>query len=926
MPMDKNLKKIFLIGSGPIIIGQGCEFDYSGTQACKALQEEGCEVVLLNSNPATIMTDPNMAHATYIAPMTIETCIEIIKKERPDALLPTLGGQTALNLAVELSKLGILEKYHVKLIGADVDSIEKAESRKFFREAMAKIGLGTPRAFTVANKEQVSDVLKHLSFPLIIRTSFTLGGLGSGIVYTEEELSQKCQDLFANPHFQAIEIEESLIGWKEFEMEAIRDRADNCIIVCSLENVDPMGVHTGDSITVAPAMTLCNKEYQRMRQATFDILREIGVNTGGANVQFAIHPDTGRMLVIEMNPRVSRSSALASKATGYPIAKIATKLALGYTLDELENTLTATPASFEPTIDYVVTKLPRFNFEKFPHCDGILTTKMQATGEVIGLGRNFQESLQKALCSLEKDLSGLTRKKIKKELLNVRLKKPYFDRLFYLTEALREGYSIEELYQWTYVDRWFLEQIADLVHSEQIITHKKITEISKNEWRRFKRQGFSDAYLAELLQSNETEIRRVRQDQNVLPVYKRVDTCAAEFPTQTACLYSTYEYECESKPTNRKKVMIIGSGPNRIGQGIEFDYGSVHAALTARELGFETIMVNSNPETVSTDYDIVDRLYLEPLTLEHVLNIIELEKPDYVVTQFGGQTALNLVVGLDKAGVPLLGTDAQAIDVCENRNLFKQMIVQFGFRQPKNFCIEAPEIWQSYADKVEYPVILRPSYLLSGSSMKIIRNAAEFNDYFQLASLDKKYFPILVEEFLIDAVEVEVDGICDGETVFIPGVMEQLELAGIHSGDSTCYFPPKNLVKELQDEIITQAKQLALLFRIRGLFNIQFAVKEGAIYIIEINPRSSRTVPYLSKALGMSLPKIAMQCLLGQGLQSQGYELPIYRDFISVKIPVFPFDRLGRVELGPEMRSTGEMMVVQKDFEKITVTCLQEIS
>lgn len=918
MPKHPNLKKIFVIGSGPIVIGQGCEFDYSGTQACKALREEGCKIILLNSNPATVMTDSQIADATYIAPMTLETCEQIIQKELPDALLPTLGGQTALNLAVELASHGILEKYKTRLIGASVDAIKKAEDRKLFREAMFRIGLETPRAHTITRLEEVDSIEKKFSFPIIVRTSFTLGGFGSGIAYSLPELKALCQHLFSLPIIKAIELEESLIGWKEFEMEAIRDCADNCIIVCSLENVDPMGVHTGDSITVAPAQTLCNKEYQRMRLATFAILREIGVDTGGANVQFAVHPDTGRMLVIEMNPRVSRSSALASKATGYPIAKIATKLALGYTLDELDNRLTSQriPASFEPTIDYVVTKLPRFNFEKFPLCEGILTTRMQSTGEAMAIGRNFQESLQKAIASLEKNIFGLGFKKIALDQVLEKISKPYHDRLFYIAEAFRQGISIEEIYQKTAIDKWFLIQILELITIEKSIEHHSFADMTQEQLRMLKRKGFSDRYLAELFSSEEMIVRHLRREFGILPVYKRVDSCAAEFAVKTICLYSTYEKECEVEPSTRQKILIIGSGPNRIGQGIEFDYSSVHAALACRELGYETIMVNSNPETVSTDYDIVDRLYLEPLTLEHVLNIIDVEKPAGVITQFGGQTSLNLVPGLDAVKVPLIGTSAHAIDSCENRDLFKSMVTKLGFKQPDNFCIYHQDDWLKHAKSIQYPVIVRPSYLLSGSSMQIIRNAGEFLSYSNLLSSAQHYFPILVERFLENAIEVEVDGICDGKNVFIPGVMEQLDPAGIHSGDSVCCFPAHTLSQAMQNHIIEQATALALAFNIKGLFNIQFAIHQENIFIIEMNPRSSRTVPYLSKALGISLPNIATRCILGQSLQEQGYTQPITPNYFSIKMPVFPFDRLGQVALGPEMRSTGEMMLVKKKITK----------
>lgn len=918
MPRYAGLKKIFVIGSGPIVIGQGCEFDYSGTQACKALREEGCHIILLNSNPATIMTDRDIADATYVAPMTVETCEEIIRKEKPDALLPTLGGQTALNLSVALARSGFLEQQGVRLIGASLTSIEKAENRKLFREAMQRIHLETATAHTVTSLEEIKKIKNQLHFPIMIRTSFTLGGLGSGIVQTWDELMMQCQSLFSVSDLNAIELEESLVGWKEFEMEAIRDHADNCIVVCSLENVDPMGIHTGDSITVAPAQTLCNKMYQRMREATFAVLREVGVDTGGANVQFAVHPDTGRMVVIEMNPRVSRSSALASKATGYPIARIAAKLALGYTLDELENVMTgdAIPASFEPTIDYVVVKFPRFNFEKFPQCSGILTTKMQSTGEVIGFGRNFQEALQKAITSVEKNFFGLKIKNISSENILQRITQPYHDRLFYVAEAFRKKISVEVVYEKTKIDRWFLEQIQEL-----ILLEENSLSLSEKTLRLLKRKGFSDRYLADRFQCDEWDIRQKRKDGSIFPVYKRIDSCAAEFPAKTACFYSTYDQACEALPTNRKKILIIGSGPNRIGQGIEFDYGSVHAALASREAGYETIMINSNPETVSTDYDTVDRLYLEPLTLEYVLNVIEKEKPDGVMTSFGGQTALNLIFGLQKANATLLGTQAAAVDLCENRDLFQKKIHALGLRQPDNFCVYNAKEWEDAAKKIIYPVIVRPSYLLSGSAMQIIPDEKAFLSHLKMIAEDEKYFPILVERFLERAIEVEVDGICDGENVFIPGVMEQLEEAGIHSGDSTCCFPAHTLSDALQKNIIEQASRLALACQIMGPFNVQFALQGETIFVIELNPRSSRTVPFLSKALGFSVAKIAARCLLGESLQTQGFLKPITPAFFSFKIPVFPFDRLAPHALGPEMRSTGEMMLMQKKIaEKIDLT------
>ncbi len=933
MPKNPSLKNILVIGSGPIIIGQGCEFDYSGTQSTKALREEGCRVILLNSNPATVMTDSTMADATYIAPMTLETCNEIIKKEKIDAVLSTVGGQTALNLSLELAQSGILSAAGIELIGASAQAIEKAENRKLFREIMHNIGLETPAAHSITNIEEIFSLKESIVFPLIVRTSFTLGGFGSGIVNNLEELINVCQQLFSIPSINSVELEESLIGWKEFEMEAIRDRADNCIIVCSIENVDPMGVHTGDSITIAPAQTLCNKEYQRMRSATFEILRAIGVDTGGANVQFAVNPQNGRMLVIEMNPRVSRSSALASKATGYPIAKVATKLALGYTLDELSHALTGNhiPASFEPSIDYVVTKIPRFDFEKFPKCDGVLTTKMQSIGETMGVGRNFLESFQKALAGVENNFSIFALTDHSLEYIIERISKPYHDRILYVIEGLRRGLDLNYVHEKTLIDKWILEQINLLAIMHNDISKIKFHDFTKNDFTLLKQNGFSDKYLAEIFNINENEIRDRRKQLNILPIYKRIDSCAAEFLTNTACLYSSYDTECEARPSSLQKIMIIGSGPNRIGQGLEFDYTCVFAALASREAGFETIMINNNPETVSTDYDIVDRLYFEPLTLEHVLNVVEIEKPDSVILQFGGQTAIKLVPGLNEAKVPILGTSAASIDCCENRDSFQKLVKKLNLRQPDNFCIYHSEDYKTYANNIQYPVIIRPSYLLSGSSMKILRNAIEFISCLDLLSGQQKYFPILVEKFLENAIEIEVDGICDGKDVFIPGIMEQADLAGVHSGDSTCFIPARSLSPAIQHEIIEQATQLALAIGIVGFFNVQFAIQNEDIFIIEVNPRSSRTIPFLSKALSIPLPKIAMKCLLGETLQSQGYVQPIKINYYSVKIPIFPFDRLGQYELSPEMRSTGEIMLINKNFTEnfqhdFDIISLQEVA
>jgi carbamoyl-phosphate synthase large subunit len=923
MPKRTDLKSILIIGAGPIVIGQACEFDYSGAQACKALREEGYRVILVNSNPATIMTDPNMADAVYIEPIHWRTVSHIIARERPDALLPTMGGQTALNCALDLVRHGVLEQYAVEMIGASPDAIDMAEDRDRFRKAMAEIDLKTPRSVIAHTLEEALSGQPDIGFPTIIRPSFTLGGSGGGIAYNREELVEIVERGLDLSPVSEVLIEESVLGWKEFEMEVVRDCADNCIIVCSIENLDPMGVHTGDSITVAPAQTLTDKEYQIMRDASLAVLRKIGVDTGGSNVQFAINPANGQMVIIEMNPRVSRSSALASKATGFPIAKVAAKLAVGYTLDELQNEITGgrTPASFEPSIDYVVTKVPRFNFEKFPQADPRLTTQMKSVGEVMAIGRTFQESIQKALRGLEIGVDGFT------EILDQRRPDPHITlkhelgvpgprRLWFVAEALRMGYSVEALYELTWIDPWFLVQIEELVQIAGEVRTQGLAGLQQRERLYFlKRKGFSDSRLATLTGSTETTIRQWRDRLDVHPVYKRVDSCAAEFATSTAYLYSTYEEECEAEPTDRKKIMVLGGGPNRIGQGIEFDYCCVHAALALREDGYETIMVNCNPETVSTDFDTSDRLYFEPLTLEDVLEIVRKEQPHGVIVQYGGQTPLKLAKPLEANGVRIIGTSPDAIDQAEDRERFQQMIHRLGLLQPPNRTAREPEEAVRLAREIGYPLVVRPSYVLGGRAMEIVHQE-DLRRYMREAVQVSNDSPVLLDHFLSDAVEVDVDALSDGQEVIIGGIMEHIEEAGVHSGDSACSLPPYSLSPAIQDRLRQQMRAMALELGVIGLMNAQFAIQGDAIYILEVNPRASRTVPYVSKATGRPLAKIAARCMVGRSLADQGIAGEIIPGYYSVKEAVFPFVKFPGVDplLGPEMKSTGEVMGVGRSF------------
>ncbi|KRA20831.1 carbamoyl-phosphate synthase large subunit [Lysobacter sp. Root604] len=930
MPKRTDIKTVLIIGAGPIVIGQACEFDYSGAQACKALRDEGYRVVLVNSNPATIMTDPNMADAVYIEPINWQTVEKIIAKEKPDALLPTMGGQTALNCALDLADNGVLEKYNVELIGAKREAIRMAEDRELFRVAMAEIGLECPKAEVARSFEQAVDIQTRVGYPTIIRPSFTLGGSGGGIAYNKEEFEEIAKRGLELSPVHEILVEESVLGWKEFEMEVVRDTADNCIIVCSIENFDAMGVHTGDSITVAPAQTLTDKEYQRLRDASIAVLRKIGVDTGGSNVQFGINAQNGRVVVIEMNPRVSRSSALASKATGFPIAKIAAKLAIGYTLDELRNEITggATPASFEPTIDYVVTKIPRFAFEKFPQADARLTTQMKSVGEVMAMGRTFQESLHKALRGLETgkvgldptglDLSSDTdMAKLRREL-----KEPGPERMFHIGDAFRAGMSVEDVHALSFVDPWFLDQIEELIAAERKLAEAGLASLDKARMRALKRMGFSDARIAQLTGTDETAVRTLRRAFGVRPVYKRVDSCAAEFATTTAYMYSTYEDECEAQPTNRDKIIVLGGGPNRIGQGIEFDYCCVHAALALREDGYETIMVNCNPETVSTDYDTSDRLYFEPLTLEDVLEIADLEKPKGVIVQYGGQTPLKLARALEANGVPIIGTSPDSIDLAEDRERFQQLVQELGLAQPINRTARNPEEALLLAGQIGYPMVVRPSYVLGGRAMEIVYSDADLTRYIRDAVKVSNDSPVLLDRFLDNAVEVDVDIIADREGhVLIGGVMEHIEEAGVHSGDSSCSLPPYSLSPATQDELRKQVVALAKSLKVVGLMNTQFAIQTDAegrdtIFLIEVNPRASRTVPFVSKATGMPLAKIAARCMVGQTLASQGALEEIVPDYYSVKEAIFPFAKFQGVDpiLGPEMRSTGEVMGVGKNF------------
>jgi carbamoyl-phosphate synthase large subunit len=925
MPKRSDIQSILIIGAGPIVIGQACEFDYSGAQACKALKQEGYRVILINSNPATIMTDPETADAVYIEPINRHTVEAIIAKEKPDALLPTMGGQTALNCALDLADAGILEKYKVELIGASREAIRMAEDRELFRRAMADIDLECPKAEVAKSLEQALEIQVKVGYPTVIRPSFTLGGSGGGIAYNREEFVEIVgRGLELSPVHEVL-IEESVLGWKEFEMEVVRDKADNCIIVCSIENLDPMGVHTGDSITVAPALTLTDKEYQRLRDASIAVLRKIGVDTGGSNVQFGVNSENGRVVVIEMNPRVSRSSALASKATGFPIAKVAAKLAVGYTLDELRNEITGgkTPASFEPTIDYVVTKIPRFAFEKFPAADARLTTQMKSVGEVMAIGRTFQESLQKALRGLETGKDGFNQNKLDLDsaddiaMLKRELRQPRPERLFYLADAFRAGLSLEEIYQLTHIDRWFLDQIAELIEIEAQVKSGGFAALDAAQMRALKRKGFSDARLATLLGTDEAAVRKLRHAFKVHPVYKRVDSCAAEFATTTAYLYSTYEEECEANPSSRDKIMVLGGGPNRIGQGIEFDYCCVHAALALREDGFETIMVNCNPETVSTDYDTSDRLYFEPLTLEDVLEIIAVEKPKGVIVQYGGQTPLKLARALEANGAPVIGTSPDSIDLAEDRERFQQMVAKLGLTQPPNRTARTPDEALALAREIGYPLVVRPSYVLGGRAMEVVHGDADLRRYITDAVRVSNDSPVLLDRFLDNAVEVDVDIVADVRgNVLIGGIMEHIEEAGVHSGDSSCSLPPYSLSKNVQDELRVQVAQMARELKVIGLMNTQFAIQGDTIFILEVNPRASRTVPFVSKATGVALAKIAARCMVGKTLAEQHATKEVVPEYYSVKEAIFPFLKFQNVDpiLGPEMRSTGEVMGVGRSF------------
>ena len=923
MPKRTDIKSILILGAGPIIIGQACEFDYSGAQACKALREEGFRVILVNSNPATIMTDPSMADATYIEPVEWKTVARIIEEERPDALLPTMGGQTALNCALDLAKHGVLDKFSVEMIGANADAIDKAEDRERFDKAMKAIGLNTPNSGIAHSMEEATQVADRFGFPCIIRPSFTMGGSGGGIAYNREEFETICRrGLDLSPTNELL-IDESLIGWKEFEMEVVRDKNDNCIIVCAIENLDPMGIHTGDSITVAPAQTLTDKEYQIMRNASIKVLREIGVETGGSNVQFAVSPEDGRLIVIEMNPRVSRSSALASKATGFPIARVAAKLAVGYTLNELQNEITggATPASFEPSIDYVVTKIPRFAFEKFNQADQSLTTQMKSVGEVMAIGRTFQESLQKALRGLEVGVSGFDPKidtddEDHAAILFNQLAEAGPDRIWYLADAFRQGMSCEEIFGVTKIDPWFLVQIEDLIIEESRLNGSSLTSVDEKTLYRLKRKGFADRRIADILLCTETEVRNLRYDFGMHPVYKRVDTCAAEFSTETAYMYSTYEEECEAEPSDKDKILVLGGGPNRIGQGIEFDYCCVHAALAMREDGYETIMVNCNPETVSTDYDTSDRLFFEPVTLEDVLEIVRLENPKGVIVQFGGQTPLKLARALEAEGVPIIGTTPDAIDRAEDRERFQHMIEKLDLLQPHNATARSADEAVELAKKIGYPLVVRPSYVLGGRAMEIVYKEDELRHYMKTAVQVSDDSPVLLDFFLPNAIEMDVDAVSDGDSVVIGAIMQHIEQAGIHSGDSACSLPPYSLSESVQDEMREICKKMARELGVRGLMNVQLALQDDKIYVIEVNPRASRTIPFVSKCIGVSLAKIAARCMVGQTLEDQGFTKEIIPPYFSVKEAVFPFNKFPGIDpiLGPEMKSTGEVMGVGTTF------------
>ena len=921
--MQNKIEKVILLGSGALKIGEAGEFDYSGSQALKALKEEGYRVVLVNSNPATIMTDPVMADATYIEPLNWKVLERIIAKEKPDAILPTMGGQTALNLAMDLNREGILEKYGVELIGAKPDVIDKAEDRQRFKEAMEKIGLESARSGIAYSMAEALEVQQRVGFPAVIRPSFTLGGSGGGIAYNMQEFVEICERGLALSPTHELLIEESLLGWKEYEMEVVRDKADNCIIICSIENLDPMGIHTGDSITVAPAQTLTDREYQLLRDASIAVLREIGVDTGGSNVQFAVNPKNGRLIVIEMNPRVSRSSALASKATGFPIAKIAAKLAVGYTLDELKNDITggATPASFEPTIDYVVTKVPRFAFEKFPQANDRLTTQMKSVGEVMAIGSTFQESFQKALRGLETGKDGFTPISSDREEIVHEISEAGPERIFYVADAFRIGMTLDEVHQMTDIDMWFLVQIKELVDIEKRVAQVKLEDLTKEEMLFLKKKGFSDKRLANVLGVKEANVRRRRHELNVHPVYKRVDTCAAEFETRTAYMYSTYQDECEAMPTDRRKIMVLGGGPNRIGQGIEFDYCCVHAAMALREDGYETIMVNCNPETVSTDYDTSDRLYFEPVTLEDVLEICRIEKPEGVIVQYGGQTPLKICRALEAEGVKIIGTSTDAIDCAEDRERFQKLINELGLRQPPNATCHTQEAALEAAERIGYPIVVRPSYVLGGRAMDIVHNAKELTRYMHEAIVVSEDSPVLLDHFLDDAVEMDVDAVCDGKEVRIGGLMQHVEAAGVHSGDSACSLPPYSLRQDILDEVRRETTLMAKALGVVGLMNVQFAIKGAVtenplVYVLEVNPRASRTVPFVSKATGEPLAKIAARCMVGKSFAEQGAKVEVTPSRICVKEAVFPFAKFLGVDpvLGPEMRSTGEVMGVGKTF------------
>ncbi len=923
MPRRKDISSILIIGAGPIIIGQACEFDYSGAQACKALKEEGFRVILVNSNPATIMTDPLLADATYIEPIHWESVEKIIEKEKPDAILPTMGGQTALNTALTLDKKGILKKHNVILIGANREAIDKAEDRQLFDETMQAIDLETPASGIAHSMEDALQVQKEIGFPCIIRPSFTMGGTGGGIAYNITEFREICEKGLELSPTNELLIDESLIGWKEYEMEVVRDSEDNCIIICSIENFDPMGIHTGDSITIAPAQTLTDKEFQLMRDASFKILREIGVDTGGSNVQFAVNPENGKMVVIEMNPRVSRSSALASKATGFPIAKVAALLSVGFTLDELKNDITGglTPASFEPSIDYIVTKIPKFAFEKFPQASPKLTTQMKSVGEVMSIGSNFQESLQKALCSMEEGLDGLNSLKIENnnisdETLINELTIPGPKRLFYVADAIRQGWSLEKIYSLTKIDFWFLDQLGELINIENDLLSKNFTDIDSDFLRELKKKGFSDKRIGKLLRSTEDEIRSFRLKNKIKPVFRRVDTCAAEFATSTCYMYSTYDDECESNPSSNKKILVLGSGPNRIGQGIEFDYCCVHASLAMQEEGYESIMVNCNPETVSTDYDVSNRLYFEPITSEKILDIIDIEKPEGVVIQFGGQTPLKLADTLSENGVKILGTNVDAIDRSEDRERFQELVTKLNLKQPSNAtAINIDEALEK-AENIGFPIVVRPSYVLGGRAMQLVNNIKELKKYLNEAVEVSNSKPILLDSYLTDAIEVDVDVVSDGINIEIGGILQHIEQAGIHSGDSACSLPPYSLSKEIQSVMTNQAVDIAKELKVIGLMNIQFAVKDDEVYIIEVNPRASRTVPFISKAIGNSLAKVASKAMIGMSLMDQKFSSKLPKNLFFVKEAVMPFDKFPHVDpiLGPEMKSTGEVMGIGPNF------------